>query len=138
MKTAIRYWSRTGHAKKLAEGIASVLGIPAEEVTKPLEEDTDILFLCNSVYWNGVDSKVKSFLKNLGHKIGSLVNVSTSAIKESSYSHVKALAEKEGIPVSAQEFHCRGEFMGTHKGHPDEQDVAAVEAFARRVAGEQA
>lgn len=135
MKTAVRYWSRTGNTKKLAEGIASVLGVPAEEVTRPLEEDTDILFLCNSVYWNGVDGKVKEFLKNPGHKIGSLVNVSTAALKESSYSSIKSLAQEEGIPVDSREFHCRGSFMGVHKGHPDEKDVAAAEEFARRVAG---
>lgn len=55
------------------------------------------MFLCNSVYWNGVDGKVKVFLKAPCHKIGKLVNVSTAALKESTYKQIKTLAEGIGI-----------------------------------------
>lgn len=135
MTTAVRYCSRTGNARKLAEGIADALGVKAADVSHKLAEDVDILFLCDSVYWNGVDGKVKEFLKNPGRRIGSLVNVSTAAFKESSYPQVKAIAEKAGISVSPHEFHCKGSFMALHKGRPNEEDVAAAQQFAEQIAG---
>lgn len=79
MKAAVRYFSKTGNTKKLAEAVASSIGVTAKDVVQPLEEDVDILFLCNSVYWNGIDGKVKVFLKAPSHKIGRLVNVSSAA-----------------------------------------------------------
>ncbi len=30
-----------------------------------------------------------------------------------------------------QEFHCKGEFKGLHKGRPNEKDLAAAAEFAR-------
>ena len=46
---------------------------------------------------------------------------------------VKAEAVRVGIPVDAREFHCRGEFKGIHKGKPDENDLKAAAAFARKI-----
>ena len=61
MKTAVRYYTQTGNTKKLADAIAAELGVEAKSIDTPLEEDVDVLFLCNSVYWAGVDGKVKQF-----------------------------------------------------------------------------
>ena len=61
MKTAVRYYTQTGNTKKLADAIAAELGVEAKSIDTLLEEDTDVLFLCNSVYWAGVDGKVKQF-----------------------------------------------------------------------------
>lgn len=55
---------------------------------------TDILFLCSSVYWAGVDGSVKRFIADNKDKTGLLVNVSTAAMKESTYAHIKKIAEK--------------------------------------------
>lgn len=136
MKTAIRYYSKSGNTKKLAEAIASVAGAEALDVSKPLTEDVDILFLCNSVYWAGVDGNVKAFLKKPGAHIGRLVNVSTAALIESTYGQMKKLAAEAGIPLSEQEFHCRGSFQVLHRGKPDAEDLRRVKAFARSVIGE--
>ena len=95
----------------------------------------DALFLCNSVYWAGVDGKVKKFLKNPGAKIGRLVNVSTAALIESTYGQMKKLAADAGIPLSEREFHCKGSFKALHKGKPDDADIAAVKRFACEIAG---
>ncbi len=45
MKTAVRYYSRTGNTKVIAEAIAPVAGCQAESIEVPLEGVTDILFL---------------------------------------------------------------------------------------------
>ncbi len=133
MKTAVRYFSKTGNTKKLAEAVASTVGTKAKDIGQPLEEDVDILFLCNSVYWNGIDGKVKAFLKAPGHKIGKLVNVSSAALKESTYKQMKSFAAEAGISIDEREFHCRGSFMGMHKGKPDQSDIENVKKFARKI-----
>ena len=136
MKIEIRYFTKTGNTKKLAEAIAQELNIEAQVLSAPLSEKTDILFLCNSVYWAGADSSVKKFISENKSKIGLLVNVSTAAMIESTYAQIKKLAEKEGVKLSDKEFHCRGKFTSLHSGHPDEADIAAVKAFARKVIGD--
>ena len=135
MKAAIRYYTQSGNTKKLADAIADELGIEAESIDRPLEEDVDVLFLCNSVYWAGVDGKVKKFLKAPGAKIGRLVNVSTAALIDSTYGQMKKLAAGAGIPLSDKEFHCKGSFKALHKGKPDDADLAAVKRFAREIMG---
>ena len=135
MKAAVRYYTQTGNTKKLADAIAAELGVKAKSVDTPLEEDVDILFLCNSVYWAGVDGTVKKFVKDPGAKIGQLVNVSTAALIESTYGQMKKLAADAGIPLSEREFHCKGSFKALHKGKPDNADIAAVKRFAREIAG---
>ena len=133
MKAAIRYYTKSGNTKKLADAIAQELGIEAKEISSPLEEKADILFLCNSVYWAGVDGNVKQFIDSNKGKIGRLVNVSTAALIESSYPQIKKLCEQSGIDVSTDEFHCKGSFKVMHKGTPDSDDVRAVKAFAKKV-----
>ena len=135
MKAAIRYYTKSGNAKHLADAIAQALGIGAKEVGVPLEEPAELLFLCNSVYWAGVDAKVKQFISDNKAKIGTLVNVSTAALTESSYPQIKKLCGELGVSVSEAEFHCRGSFKFMHKGKPDSGDLAAVKAFAERVTG---
>lgn len=135
MKAAIRYYTKSGNTKKLADAIAQELGLEAKEITVPLDEKADILFLCNSVYWAGVDGNVKQFISENKGKIGRLVNVSTAALIESSYPQIKKLCEQSGVAVSDAEFHCRGSFKVMHKGKPDSEDIKAVRAFARKVIG---
>ncbi len=60
MKTAVRYFSRTGNTKKLAEAVAKEVGVKALQVSEPLTEDIDTLFLASSVYAGGVASDVKN------------------------------------------------------------------------------
>lgn len=133
MKIAVRYFFKTGNTKKLAEAVASATGTEAKDVDKPLEEDVDILFLCNSVYWNGIDARVKAFLRAPGHKIGMLVNVSSAAMKESTYKQMRSFAVETGIPIDNREFHCKGSFMGMHKGKPDQNDIENVKRFAKEL-----
>ena len=135
MKIEIRYFTKTGNTEKLAEAIAQELNIEAQELSAPLIEKVDILFLCNSVYWAGADSSVKKFITENKSNIGLLVN--TAAMIESTYAQIKKIAEKEGVKLSDKEFHCRGKFTALHSGHPDEADIADVKAFARKVIGDQ-
>ncbi len=133
MKIAIRYYTQTGNTKKLAEAIAEELGVAAKPVSEPLEEKTELVFLCNSIYWAGIDKSVKGFVRDNADKIGTLINVSTAALIESSYGQMKKLAADAGVKLCEKEFHCRGKFSALHAGHPDEADLKAAREFARSV-----
>ncbi len=133
MTTAIRYYTRSGNTQKLAFAIAEAIGGEAKDVSAPLEEKTDILFLGSSVYAAGVDEAVKKFIADNRDKIGKIVNFSTAALISSTYSQIKKLAEECGVQIADEEFHCRGSFKFMHKGRPNAQDIAQAADFAKAI-----
>ena len=132
MKYAVRYYTKTGNTKKLAEAIADALGVTAQPLSEPVKEAVDLLFFGNSYYAFNIDPEVRSFIRSLyKSKVGKIVNFGSAALLNSTFKRVKAEAEKAGIPMADQEFHCRGEFKGVHKGRPNEEDLKAAAAFAK-------
>ena len=136
MKIAVRYYTKTGNTKRLAEAIGKAVGVEALPISAPITEPVDILFLGNSYYAFTIDPEVRTFVRNLDpKKVGRLVNFGSAAMMNSTWKKVKAEAEKAGIPMDEREFHCRGEFKGIHKGKPDESDLKAAAAFAKKIIG---
>ena len=136
MTIAVRYYTKTGNTKKLAEAIAQAVGAEALPISEPIREPVDILFLGNSYYAFSIDPEVRAFIRELDKKkVGRIVNFGSAAMLNSTWKKVKAEAEKVGIPVDDQEFHCRGEFKGIHKGKPDEADLKAAAEFAKKIIG---
>lgn len=134
MKIAIRYFTKSGNTKKLADAIAKVSQVPACTIETPLDEDVDILFLGSSVYAFGLDEKMAAFIKNLdSSKVKQVVNFSTAALVPSTYSQVSKLLAGKNISVDSREFHCRGSFKFMHKNRPNEEDIKAVEEFAKGI-----
>ena len=133
MKIAIRYYTKTGNTEKLAKAIASAINVEAKTVDEPLTEDVDILFLGSAVYAAGIDKKIKDFIADINVNVGEIVNFSSAALIESTYSQVKKQAEAKGIKMSENEFHCRGAFKFVHKGRPNDDDLKNVQEFAKRI-----
>ena len=133
MKIAVRYFSRGGNTKKLADAISKAVGVGAETASVPLTEDVDILFLGSSVYANGVDNAIKEFVRGINVKAGKAVNFSTAALIKSSYKQVSKLLEEKHIPFAKEEFYCRGSFTVMHRGRPNEDDCSAAAEFARKI-----
>ena len=134
MKIAVRYFTRTGNTRRLAEAIAKAVGAEALPISTPVTEPVDILFLGNSYYAFTIDPEVREFVRSLEKdKVGKIVNFGSAAMLNSTYKKVKAEADKAGIPMDEREFHCKGEFKGLHKGRPNADDLAAAAAFAASV-----
>ena len=134
MKIAVRYYTKTGNTKKLADAIAKEIGVEAQPIGVPITEPVDILFLGNSYYAFSIDPEVRDFVKGLDkNKVGKIVNFGSAAMLNSTYKKVKAEADRVGIPMDEREYHCKGEFKGIHKGKPDENDLKAAAAFARKI-----
>ena len=133
MKYAVRYYTKTGNTQKLAKAIADVLGVEALSIREPVNDYVDYLFLGNSYYAFNIDPEVKYFVRSLDKtKVGKIVNFGSAAMLNSTYKKVKAEADKVGIPMVEEEFRCKGEFKGIHKGKPDENDCKAAAEFAKK------
>ncbi len=136
MKAAVRYYTKTGNTKRLAEAVAKAVGAEALPISAPVTEQVDILFLGNSYYAFSIDPEVRAFVQALDKsKVGRIVNFGSAAMLNSTYKKVKAEADKAGIPMDEREFHCKGEFKGIHKGRPNEEDMKAVAEFAKKIMG---
>ena len=135
MNIAVRYYTKTGNTKRLAEAVAEAVGAEALPISVPITEPADLLFLGNSYYAFSIDPQVRAFLRGLPKdKVGRIVNFGSAAMLNSTWKKVKAEADKLGIPMDRREFHCRGEFKGIHKGRPKEEDLKAAAAFAKAIA----
>ena len=136
MKVAVRYYTKTGNTKKLAEAIASAVGAQALPLSAPVDEPVDVLFLGNSYYAFSIDPEVRSFVRSLDRsKVGRIVNFGSAAMLNSTWKKVKAAAEQAGIAMDEREFHCKGEFKGLHKGRPNGDDLKAAADFAKAIVG---
>ena len=136
MKIAVRYYTKTGNTKRLAEAIGKAVGAEALPISTPISEPVGILFLGDSYYAFSIDPEVRSFIKGLDkNKVGKIVNFGSAAMLNSTWKKVKAEADKAGIPMDEREFHCKGEFKGIHKGKPDEADMKAAAQFAAKIIG---
>ncbi len=134
MKIAVRYYTKTGNTRRLAEAIAKVAGVVALPISTPLTEPVDILFLGNSYYAFNIDPEVKKFIRSLNReKVGKIINFGSAAMMNSTWKKVKAEADQVGVPMDEREFHCKGEFKGIHKGRPNEDDLKAAAEFARKI-----
>ena len=129
---AVRYYTKTGNTKRLAEAIAKELGVGALPISEPVNETVDFLFLGNSYYAFTIDPEVRAFVESLDRsKVGKIVNFGSAAMLNSTYKKVKKVADKVGIAMDEKEFHCRGEFKGIHKGKPIEEALTTAAAIAK-------
>ena len=65
MSVAVRYYSRSGNTKLLAEAIAKGANVKATSVDTPeskIEEKVDILFIGGALYAYGLDKNLKEYL----------------------------------------------------------------------------
>ena len=112
MKVAVRYYTKTGNTKRLAEAVAEAVGTQALPISVPISEPVDILFLGNSYYAFSIDPEVRKFVTSLDkNRVGKIVNFGSAAMLNSTWKKVKAAADKVGIPMDEREFHCKGELI---------------------------
>ena len=132
MKIAVRYYTRSGNTKKLAQAIAEAVSVEAKDVSTALEEKAEVLFLGCSYYAFDVDPAVKGFIVNNKDNIGKIVCFGTSAMMKSMIKPVMKVAKTVNVTVEDKDFHCRGQFGKIHKDRPNEEDLANAAEFAKR------
>ena len=103
MNIEVRYYSRSGNTKLLAEAISKALNVPAISVdadNSAINENVDVLFIGGALYAYGLDKNLKKYLEELdGSKIGKAVVFSTSWLSKHSVDLIKNSLKKKGIKV---------------------------------------
>ena len=130
MKCAVRYYSRSGNTRLLAEAIADELGVPAVSVDSPdakLTGRTDVLFIGGALYVYGLDKKLVSFIQTLdGDTVGHAVLFSTTWLSKHSFDLMKKELEARGVVVAEKTFYA--------KNKPTSERLKEAKAFADAMA----
>ncbi len=135
MRIEVRYFTKTGHTKKLAEGIAKELGVVAKSIPEPVDGNVDVLFLGEGLYSFDIDPEMKAFIKTLNPSAIKEVVVFSSGSFGNAYAPMKRELSAQGLKVSSQEFHCKGTLGFMHKNRPNDKDVNNAAVFAKTIAG---
>lgn len=105
MNVAVRYYSRSGNTRTVAEHIAKAAGVEAISVDSydaALNEKVDVLFIGGALYAYGIDDNLKKYLKELdGDKVGKAVVFSTSWLSKHALDLIKSGLAEKGIPVES-------------------------------------
>jgi flavodoxin len=134
MKIEVRYYSKSGNTKKIANAIAKQSGVSAKSIHEPLQGTVDILFLGTGLYAFDIDPELKAYISTLKPEtIKTVVVFSTAAIVKSAYEKVKKYLQGQGLTVSNEEYHCPGHYMILRTGRPNADDVKKAEQFAMSI-----
>lgn len=128
MKNAVRYFSRGGKTKQVAEVIAQTAGVEAESTDSAkghVNEHVDVLFVGGALYAYGLDKSLDTWLDTLdADKVGTAVLFSTSWISKHALQLMRKKLEAKGVSVAADELYLKS---GAVEGA-----TAQIEEFARR------
>jgi len=99
MNIAVRYQSRGGNSKAVAEAIAKEAGVTAEPLDVPLDRQVDLLFVGGGVYaWN-IDDTLRAYLQNLDPDTIKTVAAFTTGGNFSGTGKIAAEVKARGIAV---------------------------------------
>lgn len=139
MKYAVRYASRGGNTRAVADEIAKKIDVKAERISEPLEEEVDVLFLGAGVWFASVTKDMKEYLAALDSgKIKQIVPFSTFGHLESAIKKITAAAKDKGIKVNEESFdlHLNMQgmtFFAPAGGDLTKEQINEVDAFVDKV-----
>lgn len=132
MKAAVRYQSRSGNTRRLAEAIAEAVGVQALGAAEGPPHEVDTLFVGGGIYAGKLD---KSLLKLIGKlEAGKVANLAVFTTSMRSIGAVKLIqaALPEGIDIIG-ELDCPGSFLFFNKKRPNDEDLESARGFARKM-----
>lgn len=139
MKIAVRYQSRGGNTKAVAEVIANSLGVKAETVDSAITERVDVLFVGGGVYMGKMDESLYNFLSELNSEnVGQIVCFSTTGSMASTIKQIKQLAMQKGIMLNENKLLLKmllqgHSSLGLSGGKLTDKQIKKIELFANSV-----
>jgi flavodoxin len=135
MKIAVRYQSRGGNTKAVADAIAGASGVTAEPIDTPISEPIDLLFIGGGIYAFRLDNGLKRFIESLDSKmVKSAVAFSTGGF----VSVADKIAENlklNGIPASQRTLCIK---MGAGRGKTLKfKQIHKIDVFVGEILNEQ-
>ena len=129
MKAQVRYYSRSGNTKILAEAIAkgvNTKAISIDDSNALINDKTDVLFIGGALYAYGLDNKIKEYISNLDSRnIKKAVVFSTSWISKHSIDLIKKALKNKGIDVAKNYIY--------YKNKPSEIELKEAEEIAKKL-----
>ncbi len=128
MNIAVRYYSKSGNTKAVAEAVAEAVGVKAvsvDAVQADIKEPVDLLFVGGALYAYGLDKHLKEYLKTLKKEnVKKAVVFSTSWLSKHSVDLIKNGLREAGIPVEEEFFYV--------KNKPSDEQKKQAADFARK------
>lgn len=128
MKIAVRYYSRSGNTKAVADAIAEAVGVQAIAADAPeakLQGPVDVLFIGGALYAYGLDKNLKAYLDTLKKEdVKKAVVFSTSWISRHAIDLIKNGVSAAQIPVASETFYV--------KNTPTKKQLQEAAAFAKK------
>ena len=109
MTKAVRYFSKLGNTKTIAEAIADGAGVKAVSITDEpeLKEHIDILFLGGAPYANIMAPELKEYAQKLDATMdGSVILFTTSNWSRRTVLALKKMLKAKGIHVADEYFYA--------------------------------
>ncbi len=126
---AVRYYSRSGNTKLVAEKIADAIGekaVSVDQANAKITEPVDVLFIGGALYAYGIDAKLKRYIAGIdAKKVKKAVVFSTSWISKHSIDLIKKGLSEKGIPVEEEYFYV--------KNKANEQQLKDAAEFAKKM-----
>ena len=107
MTKAVRYYSRLGNTKNIAEAIAEGAGVKAVSVTDEpeLTQRVDVLYLGGAPYANIMAPELKAYAEKLeSSKVGKVVLFTTSNWSHRTVHALRKTLRENGIDVEEEHF----------------------------------
>ena len=129
------YYSWSGNTKKVAEVIATELGVTAENIKKKkgLTEGS-FVFLGSGNYGDGLGRTMRKFIAGNDFKGRQVALFGTSG--DGKGSEVRAMEEmlREAGTVIKGSFYCKGRyFFFFNRKHPNREEMASARKFAKEM-----
>ena len=109
MTKAVRYFSKSGNTRTIAEAIAEGAGVKAVSITEEpfLKEKVDILFLGGAPYANIMAPELKAYAEKLEKSMaGRVILFTTSNWSRRTVLALKKMLRGKGIPVADDYFYA--------------------------------
>ncbi len=129
MNISVRYYSRSGNTKVIAEAIADACGVKAVSVdsAQAAISEADVLFIGGALYAYGLDKNLNEYLDTLKKEdVKKAVVFSSTWISKHSIELIRKKLEEKGIEVAGESFYVRGK--------PSAKQLNEAKAFAERMA----
>jgi len=139
MKIAVRYQSRGGNTKEVAQTIARAAGVQAETIDLALDEAVDILFVGGGVYAHTIDPSLKKYLEALDPKMVKAIAAFTTGAAMGAADKIAEIAREKGIRVFEKSLplkkglHNYRVFGGKGDASLSDKHNRAVEDFVKEI-----
>jgi flavodoxin I len=133
MKFQVIYFSRKGSTKKIADEIATEIGVNAKAVKSAKLSEDSFIFLGSGCYGSKPGKHMTKFIEENDFKSRNIALFGTSGGGEGKeVEFMEYLLKNKGAFVKGKYF-CKGKFWFGNKDRPNNDDLDGAKKFANKM-----